>query len=116
MECFTEHTKLSLGHESRNIDALHKSIVSLQNELTEKNKIIESRLETQTAVLDEITDLRQHPNTPEQNTAEHLSQEKFNQRSHTYRTKIIQEKSDAKEWKRKECMWVIFMRTRQKAI
>ena len=59
-------------------------------------------METQTAVLDEITDLRQHPITPEQSTAEHLPQEKFNQRSHSYRTKIIKVKSDAKEWKRRE--------------
>ena len=35
-------------------------------------------METQTAVLDVMTDLRQQPNTPEQNIKEHLSQEKFN--------------------------------------
>ena len=34
-----------------------------------------------------MTDLRQQPNTPEQNAEEHLSQEKFNQRSHNYREK-----------------------------
>ena len=44
-------------------------------------------METQTAVLDVMTDLRQQPNTPEQNVKEHLSQEKFNQRSHNYREK-----------------------------
>ena len=69
---------MSLGHENKNIDALHKNIAFLQNELTEKNKIIKSLMETQTAVLDVMTNLRQQPNTPEQNIAEHLSQEKFN--------------------------------------
>ena len=44
-------------------------------------------METQRAVLDVMTDLRQQPNTPEQNVKEHLSQEKFNQRSHNYREK-----------------------------
>ena len=46
IESFTEHTKMSLDHENRNIDALHKNIVFLQNELTEKNKIIKSLMET----------------------------------------------------------------------
>ena len=46
-----------LCHENRNIDALHKNIAFLQNELTEKNKIIKSLMETQTAVLDVMTDL-----------------------------------------------------------
>ena len=78
IESFTDHTKMSRGHENRNIDALHKNIAFLQNELTEKNKIIKSLMETQTAVLDVMTDLRQQPNTPEQNIKEHLSQEKFN--------------------------------------
>ena len=59
----------------------------MQNELTEKNKIIKFLMETQTAVLDLMTDLRQQPNTPEQNVKEHLSQGKFNQRSHSYRKK-----------------------------
>ena len=57
IEPFTEHTKMSLGHENKNIDALHKSIVFLQNELTEKNKMIKSLKEIQTAVLDVMTDL-----------------------------------------------------------
>ena len=87
IESFTEHTKLSLGHENRNIDALHKNISFLQNDLTEKNKIIKSLIETQTAVLDVMADLRQQPNTPEQNVMEHLSQVKFNQTSHNYRNK-----------------------------
>ena len=76
-----------LGHENRNIDDLHKSIAFLQNESTENNKIIESIMETQTAVLDVMTDLRQQPNTPEQNVKERLLQEKFNQRSHICRKK-----------------------------
>ena len=58
---------MSLDHENRNIDTLHKNIAFLQNELTEKNKI----KETQTAVLDVMTDLRQQPNTSEQNVTEH---------------------------------------------
>ena len=79
---------MSLGHGNRNIDALHKNIAFLQNELTEKNKIIKSLMETQTAVLDVMTDLKQQPNIPEQNIVEHLSQSnKFNQRSHNYRNK-----------------------------
>ena len=44
-------------------------------------------METQTAVLNVMTDLRQQPNTPEQNVTEQLSQKKFNQRSHNYRKK-----------------------------
>ena len=78
---------MSLGHENGNIDALHKNIAFLQNELTEKNKIIKSLLETQTAVLDGMEGLRQQPNTPEQNITEHLTQEKVNQRSRNYRNK-----------------------------
>ena len=87
IESFTKHTKMSLGHENRNIDALHKNIAFLQNESPEKNKIIKSLMETQTVVLDVMTDLRQQPNTQEQNITEHLSQDKFNQRSHNYRNK-----------------------------
>ena len=52
IESFTEHTKMSLSHENRNIDALYKNIAFLQHELTEKNKQIKSLMETQTAVLD----------------------------------------------------------------
>ena len=44
-------------------------------------------METQTAELHVMTDLRQQPNTPEQNVMEHLLQEKFNQRSRNYRNK-----------------------------
>ena len=81
-----------LDHENRNIDALHKSIAFLHNKLTEKNKTIKSLMETQTAVLDVMTDLKQQPNTPQQNTTEHLSQynkfNKFNQRSHNCRNKL----------------------------
>ena len=76
-----------LGHENRKKDVLHKNIAFLQNELAEKNKIIKSLMETQTAKLDVMTDLRQQPNTLEQNVMEHLLQEKFNQRSHNYRNK-----------------------------
>ena len=76
-----------LGHENRKKDVLHKNIAFLQNELAEKNKIIKSLMETQTAELDVMTDLRQQPNTLEQNVMEHLLQEKFNQRSHNYRNK-----------------------------
>ena len=60
---------MSLGHENRNIVTLHKNTAFLQNELTENNKIIKSLMETQTAVLNVMTDLRQQPNTPEQNGA-----------------------------------------------
>ena len=59
----------------------------MQNELTEKNKIIKSLMETQTAVLDVMTDLRQEPITIEHNITEQLSQEKFNQRSQNYGNK-----------------------------
>ena len=38
-------------------------------------------------MLDVMTDVRQQPNTSEENVAEHLSQEKFNQKSHNYRNK-----------------------------
>ena len=76
-----------LGHKNRKKDVLHKNIAFLQNELAEKNKIIKSLMETQTAELDVMTDLRQQPNTLEQNVMEHLLQEKFNQRSHNYRNK-----------------------------
>ena len=65
IEFFTELTKMSLDHENKNVDALPKNIASLQNELTKKNKIIKSLMETQTVLLDIMTDLRQQPNTPE---------------------------------------------------
>ena len=74
---------MSLGHENRNIDALHKNIVFLQNELAKKNKMIKSLME----VLDVMTDLREQQNTPEQNITEHLPQDKLNKRSHNYRNK-----------------------------
>ena len=32
IESFTDHTKMWLGHENRNIDTLHKNIAFLQNE------------------------------------------------------------------------------------
>ena len=90
IESLIEHTKMSLGHENRNIDALHKNIAFLQNELIEKHKIIKSLMETQAAVLDVMTDLRQQPITLEQNVTEHLSKKKkkkFNQRSYKCRNK-----------------------------
>ena len=97
---------MSLGHENGNIDALHKNITFLQNDLTEKYKIIKSLMEIQTAVLDVMTDLRQQPNTSEKNVKEHLSQEKFNQRSHNYRKKDnsrkdqrISNQEAGKEWR-----------------
>ena len=100
IEPFTKHTKILLGHEHRNIDALRKNIAFLQKELTEKNKIIKSLMETQTAVPDVMTDLRQQPNTPEQNIAEYLFQNNmFNQRYHNYRNK---DHSREKLRKRKE--------------
>ena len=49
------------------------------------------------------THLRQQPNTPEQNITEHLSQNKFNKRSHNYRSfkrRATQKKSAS--WKGKE--------------
>ena len=78
---------MSLGNEIRNIDVLHKNIAFLQNELTGKNKITKSLMETQTAMLDVTTGLRQPTNTPEQNLMEHLSHDKFNEGSHNYRNK-----------------------------
>ena len=87
VESFTEHTKVSLGHENGNIEAFHKNIAFLQSKLIEKNKIIKSVMETQPAMLDIMTDLRQQPNTPEQNVKQDLSQETFNQRPHNYREK-----------------------------
>ena len=53
---------MSLDHENTNTDALHKNIAFLQNELTEKNKLIKSLMETQATFLDVMTDLRQQPN------------------------------------------------------
>ena len=97
---------MSLGHENGNIDALHKNIAFLQNELTEKNKIIKSLMETQAAVLDVMTDLRQQPITLEQNVTEHLSKKK--RRKSLIRdltnaeTKIIQDKSNTKEIRKLE--------------
>ena len=38
IESFTEHAKMMLGHENRNIDALHENIGFLQNKLTERIK------------------------------------------------------------------------------
>ena len=64
IESFTGHTKMSLGHENSNEDALHKNIAFLQNELIEKNKKkkkIKSLMETQTVMLDLMTNLRQQP-------------------------------------------------------
>ena len=78
---------MSLGHENRNINALHKNTAFLQNESTEKNKIIKSLMEIQTAVIYVMADLRQQPNTLEQNITKQLSQNTFNQRSHSYRKK-----------------------------
>ena len=53
-------------------------------------------------MLDVMTDIRQQPNTSEQKVKEHISQEKFNQRPHNYRKKIIQERSNAKEIRKLE--------------
>ena len=110
IESFTEHTKMSVGHENINIGALHKNIAFLQNELTQKNKIIKFLMETQTTVLDVMTDLRQQPNTPEQNVTEHIPQEKFNQRSHNYRNKDHsreeQRKRNQEAGKEKKIMYV----------
>ena len=79
---------MSLGHENKNIDTLHKNIAFFQNELTEENKITKFLMKTQTFMLDVMTALKQRPNTSEQNAVEHLSQNnKFNQRSHSYRNK-----------------------------
>ena len=78
---------MSLGNENRNIEVLHKNIAFLQNELTEKNKITKSPMETQTAVLDVMTGLIQQLNAPEHNLTEHLSQDKFKQRSRNHRNK-----------------------------
>ena len=47
-----------LGHENSNTDDLYQNIAFLQTELTEKNNIVKSLMETQTAVLDVMTDLR----------------------------------------------------------
>ena len=56
-------------------------------------------METQTAVLNVMTDLRQQPNTPQQNVTEHLSQDKFNKRSHNYRN---EDHSRAEQHKRNQ--------------
>ena len=85
---------MSLGRENRNIDALHENIAFLQNELTEKSKIIKSLIETETAVLDVMTDFRQQSNTSEQNIYHKTSLIK---NVTITETKIIQEKNNAKE-------------------
>ena len=86
-----------LGQENRDIDVLHKNIAFVQNELTEENIIVKALTETHTAVLNTMTDLKQKSNTPEQNTAEHLSQNnRLKQRSPSCKTKIIQGKNNAK--------------------
>ena len=58
IESFTEHSKMLLSHENSNTDDLYQNIAFLQTELTEKNNIVKSLMETQTAVLDVMTDLR----------------------------------------------------------
>ena len=67
-------------------------------------------METQAAVLDEMTHLKQQPNTPEQNVTEHLSQEKFNQRSHNYRNKDHSREEQRKRYqeagKKKKVMYL----------
>ena len=40
IESFTKYTRLSLGHVNWNKDTLYEKNAFLQNELTEKNKII----------------------------------------------------------------------------
>ena len=47
---------MSLGHENKNIDALHNNIALLKKELPEKNKTIKSLMETERAVLNVLTD------------------------------------------------------------
>ena len=67
-------------------------------------------METQTAVLNVMADLRQQPNTPEQNGREHLSQEKFDQRSYNYRnedhSREEQRKSNQEAGKEKKIFYV----------
>ena len=67
-------------------------------------------METQSAVLNVMTDLRQQPNTPEQNVTEQLSQKKFNQRSHNYRKKdqsrVKQRKRYQEAGKEKKTMYM----------
>ena len=62
-----------------------------------------------------MTNLRQQPNTPEQNVKEHLPQEKFNQRPHNYRKKDHsreeKRKRNQEAGKKKKIMWEIFIRT-----
>ena len=85
IESFTGHTKMSLGHENSNEDALHKNIAFLQNELIEKNKkkkknqIPNGNSNSHARFNDK---LKATTGTPEQNVTEHLSQEKFNQKPH----------------------------------
>ena len=54
---------MSLDYENRNIGVLHKNLEFLQKKLAEKNKIIKSLTETQTAVLDVMTSIREQPHT-----------------------------------------------------
>ena len=56
VQSFTEHTKMSLCQENRNIDAYHNNIALLKKELPEKNKTIKSLVETERAVLNVLTD------------------------------------------------------------
>ena len=51
---------MSLGHENRNIDALHNNIALLKNKLPEKNKTIKSLVETERAVLNVLTDSKNY--------------------------------------------------------
>ena len=95
---------MSLGHENGNIDALHKNIAFLQNELKAKNKIIKPLMETQTAVLDVMINLRQQPNTPE---LKEIYQNIYHKEGlikdlTITETKIIQEKSKPKEIRKLE--------------
>ena len=61
-------------------------------------------------MVDAMKDLRQQLNTPEQNITEHLSQDKFNQRSHNYRNKdhsiVEQCKRNQQVGKKKKIMYV----------
>ena len=52
-----------LDYENRNIGVLHKNLEFLQKKLAEKNKIIKSLTETQTAVLDLMSGIREQPHT-----------------------------------------------------
>lgn len=54
---------MSLDYENRNIGVLHKNLEFLQKKLAEKNQIIKSLTESQTAVLDVMTGTREQPHT-----------------------------------------------------